>query len=52
MLELCEVKVSCTVLRGEREGNLPDLLDPLGCNHISQRIVLLDRFVNGDRAAA
>jgi hypothetical protein len=27
VLEPCEVKVSCTVLRGERESNLPDLLD-------------------------
>jgi hypothetical protein len=26
-LEPCEVKVSCTVLRGERESNLPYLLD-------------------------
>ena len=29
MLEPCEVKVSCTVLRGERESNLPYLLDTL-----------------------
>ena len=26
MLEPCEVKVSSTVLRGERGSNLPDLL--------------------------
>ncbi len=27
VLEPCEGKLSCTVLRGERESNLPDLLD-------------------------
>ena len=27
MLELYEAKVSCTVLRGERRSNLPDLPD-------------------------
>ena len=28
VLEPYEGKLSCTVLRGERESNLPDLLDP------------------------
>jgi hypothetical protein len=30
VLEPCEGKLSCTVLRGERESNLPDLLDRTG----------------------
>jgi hypothetical protein len=30
MLELYEAKVSCTVLRGERRSNLPDLPDDCG----------------------
>ena len=30
VLEPYEGKLSCTVLRGEREGNLPDLLDRTG----------------------
>ena len=40
MLEPCEGKLSCTVLRGERDSNIPDLLDrPADLSQRAGRIV-------------
>ena len=40
MLELCEGKLSCTVLRGERDSNIPDLLDrPADLSQRAGRVV-------------
>ena len=40
MLEPCEGKLSCTVLRGERDSNIPDLLDrPADLEQRAGRIV-------------
>ena len=42
MLEPYEGKLSRTVLRGERESNLPDLLDPIvNLKNIGQNISIL-----------
>ena len=40
LLEPCEGKLSCTVLRGERDSNIPDLLDrPADLEQRAGRIV-------------
>jgi len=40
MLEPYEGKLSRTVLRGERESNLPDLLDPFGKLRVNRAVLV------------